>query len=88
MPYGQLAAGIRNDDDVIRLARRLRPRARESAGRSFFALGTLDGQEITGEKHLLLWSGRQLFIRAHNETLSVVAMRVSNEDCSTVGIHG
>jgi hypothetical protein len=23
---------------------------------------------------------RQLFLRAHNETLSVVAMRVSNED--------
>jgi hypothetical protein len=31
---------------------------------------------------------RQLFICSHNETLSVAAMRVSNEDCSTVGIHG
>jgi len=30
----------------------------------------------------------QLFIRTHNETLSVVAMRVSNPDCSPVGIHG
>ena len=29
---------------------------------------------------------RQLFIRAHSETLSVVAMRVSNPDCSPVGI--
>jgi hypothetical protein len=31
---------------------------------------------------------RQLFIRAHNETLSVVAMRVCNPDCSTARIHG
>jgi hypothetical protein len=30
----------------------------------------------------------QLFIRAHNETLSVVAMRVSNPDCSSLRIHG
>jgi len=31
---------------------------------------------------------RQLFIRVHNETFSVAAMRVSNEDRSPVGIHG
>jgi hypothetical protein len=31
---------------------------------------------------------RQLFIRAHNETLPVAAMRVSNPDHSPVGIHG
>jgi hypothetical protein len=30
---------------------------------------------------------RQLFIRVHNETLSVVAMRVCNKDCSPVGIN-
>jgi hypothetical protein len=30
---------------------------------------------------------RQLFIRAHNETLSVVAMRVSNPDRFPVGIN-
>ena len=30
---------------------------------------------------------RQLFIRAHNETLSVVVMRVCNPDCSPVGIN-
>jgi len=30
----------------------------------------------------------QLFIRTHNETLSVVAMRVSNPDCSPVRIKG
>jgi hypothetical protein len=29
----------------------------------------------------------QLFIRTHNETLSVVAMRVCNPDCSPVGIN-
>jgi hypothetical protein len=28
------------------------------------------------------------FIRAHNETLSVAAMRVNNPDCSPAGIHG
>jgi hypothetical protein len=30
----------------------------------------------------------QLFIRTHDEALSVVAMRVSNEDRSPIGIHG
>jgi hypothetical protein len=30
----------------------------------------------------------QLFIRTHYVTLSVAAMRVSNEDCSPLGIHG
>jgi len=30
---------------------------------------------------------RQLFIRAHNETLSVVAMRVCNPDRSPAGIN-
>jgi hypothetical protein len=29
----------------------------------------------------------QLFFCVHNETLSVVAMRISNEDCLPVGIH-
>jgi len=48
---------------------------------------------------LILWtdgaSGRfefdkrsQLFIRTHNETLSVIAMRVRNEDRSPLGING
>jgi hypothetical protein len=30
----------------------------------------------------------ELFIRAHNERLSVVAMRVCNPDCSTARSHG
>jgi hypothetical protein len=30
----------------------------------------------------------QLFIRTHNETLSVAAMRVSNPNGSAFGIHG
>jgi hypothetical protein len=30
---------------------------------------------------------RQLFIRAHSETLSVAAMRVSNPDCSSFDIN-
>jgi hypothetical protein len=31
---------------------------------------------------------RQQFIRTHNETLSVVAVRFNNPDCSLVGING
>jgi hypothetical protein len=34
-----------------------------------------------------LHKSRQLFIGMHNETLSVVAMRVCNPDCSPVGIN-
>jgi hypothetical protein len=30
----------------------------------------------------------QLFIGTHNETFSIVAMRVCNPDCSPVGTHG
>jgi hypothetical protein len=30
----------------------------------------------------------QLFIRVHNETFSVAAMRVCNPDCSALGIDG
>jgi hypothetical protein len=30
----------------------------------------------------------QLFIRTHNEPLSIAVMRVSNEDCAPAGIHG
>jgi len=30
----------------------------------------------------------QLFIRTHNEAMTVAAMRVSNEDCPPAGIHG
>jgi hypothetical protein len=29
----------------------------------------------------------QLFIGSHNETLSVIAMRISNPDCPPVGIY-
>jgi hypothetical protein len=38
-------------------------------------------------KALEFHKSSQLFIRAHNKTLSVVAMRVSNSDCSPVGIN-
>jgi len=31
---------------------------------------------------------RQLLIGPQNETLSIVAMRISNPDCSPVGING
>jgi hypothetical protein len=45
-------------------------------------LGTLFAK--TGE---VAKKGRQLFIRTHNETLSIVAVRVSNPDRSPVGIN-
>jgi hypothetical protein len=35
----------------------------------------------------MLHKRSQLFVRTHNEPLSVVAMRVSNKDHSSVGIH-
>jgi len=42
---------------------------------------------ITLPKHRFKFQKRsQLFICPHNETLSVVAMRVCNPDCSPVGI--
>jgi hypothetical protein len=37
---------------------------------------------------LWLQKRRQLFISVHNETLSVVTMRVNNPDCSPFGIDG
>jgi hypothetical protein len=43
---------------------------------------------VDTDRPLQFQKRRQLFIRAHNETLSVVAMRVCNPDCSPVGING
>jgi hypothetical protein len=37
--------------------------------------------------HSRFYKRRQPFIRTHNETLSIVAMRVSNPDCSPAGIN-
>jgi hypothetical protein len=39
-------------------------------------------------RHFQLQKRSQLFIRSHNETLSVAAMCVNDPDCSTVGING
>ena len=39
-------------------------------------------------RHFQLHKRSQLFLRMHNETLSVVAMRVCNPDRSTAGIQG
>jgi hypothetical protein len=36
----------------------------------------------------MLQQRSQLFIGSHNETLSIVAMRISNPDCSPLEIHG
>jgi len=35
-----------------------------------------------------LYKRSQLFIRTYTETLSIAAMRVSNEDCPAFTIHG
>src|SRR5439155_20843356 len=42
----------------------------------------------TANRRFQLNKRGQLFIRAHNETLSVAAMRISNEDCLPARIHG
>jgi hypothetical protein len=40
----------------------------------------------SADRRLEFQKRSQLFIRSHNETLSVAAMRVNNPDCSPVGI--
>jgi hypothetical protein len=40
------------------------------------------------ESLIKLQKRSQLFIRVHNETFSVAAMRVCNPDCSALGIDG
>ena len=43
---------------------------------------------LDGTNHRFQFHKRgQLFIRTHNETLSVIAMCVSNENCSPARIH-
>jgi len=39
------------------------------------------------DRRFKFYKSRQLFIRTHHETLSVVAMCVSSPDCSPVGIN-
>jgi hypothetical protein len=41
----------------------------------------------TSDCHFQFQKHNQLFIRVHNETLSVIAMRVNNPDRSPVGIN-
>jgi hypothetical protein len=43
---------------------------------------------VSANRRFQFQKRRQLFIRTHNETLSVTVMRVCNEDRSPVGIHG
>jgi len=45
------------------------------------------GSRLTSNRRFQLYERSQLFIRTHNETLFVVAMRVSNEDCLPARIH-
>jgi hypothetical protein len=43
---------------------------------------------LTPNRRFKFHKRRQLLIRMHNETLSVVAMRVNNPDRSQLGING
>src|SRR5262249_41716633 len=43
-------------------------------------------QYVDTNRPLQFQKCRQLFIRTHNETLFVAAMRVGNPDCSPIGI--
>jgi len=42
---------------------------------------------LTKEASSSVQKRRQLFLRTHNESRSVAAMRISNPDCSSVGIN-
>jgi hypothetical protein len=46
-----------------------------------------DNSPPSANRRFQLHKCSQLFIRMHNETLSVAAMRVCDEDCSPVGIN-
>jgi hypothetical protein len=48
----------------------------------------MDIREKQRDPTRLRLASRQLFIRVHNETLSVAAMCVGNPDCSPLGIDG
>jgi len=50
------------------------------------SLGCQAAKAATANRRFQFYKRGQLFIGAHNETLSIIAMRVSNEDCSPVGI--
>jgi hypothetical protein len=56
--------------------------------RSALAALYLDARNLksASNRRFQFYKRRQLFIRTHNETLSIVAMRVSNPDRSPVGI--
>jgi hypothetical protein len=47
-----------------------------------------DANKRTADRRFEFHKRGQLFVRTRNETLSVVAMRINNPDCSTVGIDG
>ena len=42
---------------------------------------------VSADRRFEFQKRRQLFIRSHNETLSVVAMRIGNPDRSPVGVN-
>ncbi len=48
----------------------------------------MGGRVKRGNRRFKFQKRGQLFIRVHNEAFSVIAMRVSNPDCSSVRIHG
>src|SRR5438552_17867252 len=59
------------------------------SGESRKNLGRCRCQLAAASSHRLqLQNSRHLFIRTHNETPSVAAMCVTNEDCSSARIHG
>jgi hypothetical protein len=43
---------------------------------------------VQADRRFKFQKRRQLFIRTHNETLSIVTTRVSNPDLGLVGIDG
>jgi len=52
------------------------------------SLGCQAAKAATANRRFQFYKRRQLFIRSHNETLSVAAMSVCDPDCSPFAIQG
>ena len=73
--------GLKFDSVMSRDFSGTRPQALITPGNCKFPVSTIDPRKFEFQKR------SQFFIRAHNEALTVVAMRVSNPDRSPVRIH-
>jgi hypothetical protein len=86
-PHGLLQPGqrcVETSDDVIE---EVFTSSATVCRALFYALRNPLGVLHESNRRFEFYKRRQLFIRSHNETLSVIAMRVCNPDRSPVGIN-